>query len=535
MTGLLVWIFVGLGVLLRLAGVHRPLLGNFSAYQTGQAMMAQFFSKDFSSMFYPQVYVLAGGKPGVTLLYYPVSALIASFSHRIFGQSLDLWGRLQAVLFFSASCIYLYRLLRRWLNEELALISVVAFSLSPLSIIYGQSFQNEMATVFFTLSFLLHMDRFLKKFSHLDFFLSSFSLSLVLLTRPNCIYILLLPFYKLLKGDYGLEESGKRWKEFFAASALGLVLPVAWFSYTWFLSKSQAANIYSSVFAQLQVKSSLMSTQLLNFDYFKKLVDLLAGNVLSPIGFTLLIVGMITALCMWSQTGIFVIWCAAYFVTSFLLTPRKIIEHEFYLLQLVLPASALIAFGFQQLLRAFQERRVFQKAFIFFFLIISTMVSLRYAFHPAFKTTEREQNFIEIGDEIHKITSQDKSKIIVQGNHTLLYYADRFGWGLEINKKDELQEYQKFMLSAEAWEKRKAASKSPITNLEYLRQEGATHFVVSDSKEFYQSQEFAEYMNAHYPVVAQKQNVFIIYNLDSTTPSTREENQGLPYKTYNLK
>ncbi len=519
MTRLLVWIFVGLGVLLRLAGIHRPLLGNFSAYQTGQAMMAQFFSKDFSSMFYPQVFVLANGKPGVTLLYYPVSALIASFPYRIFGQSLDLWGRLQAVLFFSASCIYLYRLLRRWLNEELALISVVAFSLSPLSIIYGQSFQNEMATVFFTLSFLLHMDRFFKKFSQLDFFLSSFSLSLVLLTRPNCIYILLLPFYKLLKGDYGPEESGKRWKEFFVASALGLVLPVAWFSHTWFLSKSQAANVYSSVFAQLQVKSSLMSIQLLHFDYFKKLVDLLAGNALSPIGFTLLIVGMITALCMWSQAGIFVIWCAAYFVTSFLLTPRKIIEHEFYLLQFVLAACPLIGIGFQQLLKAFEDRKTFQKVFVFFFVVMTTIVSFRYALHPAFKTSDRERNFIEIGDEIHKITSQDKSKIIVQGNHTLLYYAERFGWGLEINKKDEIQEYQKFMLPYDEWEKRKAASKSPIANLEYLRKEGATHFAVSDPREFHQSQEFAQYMNVHYSIAVQKPNEFIIYDLSSDLSS----------------
>ncbi len=515
MTSLLVWIFVGLGVLLRAAGLHRPLLGNFSAYQTGQAMMAQFFAKDFSSIFYPQVYILAGGKPGVTLLYYPVSALIASFLYRVFGHGLDVWGRLQAVLFFLASCIYLYRLLRRWLNQELALISVVAFSLSPLTIIYGQSFQNEMATVFFTLSFLLHMDRFLKKFSRVDFLFSSLSLSLVLLTRPNCIYVVLLPFYKLLKGDYGREESGRKWKGFFVASALGFVLPVAWFSYTWFLSKSQAAHVYSSVFAQLQVKSSLMSTQLFNFDYFKKLVDLLAGNALSPIGLTLLIVGAITALSMWGQGGIFMIWCAAYLITSFLLTPRKIVEHEFYLLQFVLPACPLIGIGFQQLLKAFEDRKAFQKVFVFFFVAVTTIVSFRYALHPAFKTSDRELNFIEIGNEIHKITSREKSKIIVQGNHTLLYYADRFGWGMEVNKKDELQEYQKFMLPAEEWKRKKAASKNPIANLEYLRQDGATHFVVSDPGEYLQSQEFAQYMSAHYPVVAQKQNVFIIYDLSS--------------------
>lgn len=529
MTRLFVWVFVGLNVLLRASGIHRPLLGNFSAYQTGQAMMAQFFSKDFCSIFYPQVYVLAGGKPGLTLLYYPVSALIASIPYSIFGQGLAMWGRLQAVLFFFLSCVYLYRLVRNWINEELAALSVITFCLSPLTLIHGQSFQNEMATAFFTLAFLCHADNYLKKFRKLDFSLSSASLALVLLTRPNCIYILLLPIYRLLKGDYGQEETAKKWRAFLASTAAGLILPLAWFIHIWFLSKRYAVHVYSSVFAQVQVKSTLMSLGILNFEYFKELIDILSGITLTPVGFTLLIVGILAALAVWTQTGIFVIWTAIFFLSSFLLTPRKIIEHEFYLLQFVLPASPLMGIGFQHLLRAFQERKVFQKIFVTLFLIITTVMSLRYSLHPAFKTTEREKHFVEIGDEVHKLTT-DQSKIIVQGNHTLLYYADRYGWGMEIHKEGELQEYQKFMVSKGEWEKRKAATQNPIAHLEYLREQGATHFVVSDLKEFFEASEFAQYMNVHYPIVAQRPGIYIVHELISS-PTAPPAEEGSQLKT----
>ncbi len=527
---LLLFLTILFGVLLRLAGIHRPLLGNFAAYQTGQAMMAKFFVHDhFLSIFYPQVNVLAGGKPGVALLYYPVSSLVAAIFYALFDHSLDFWGRLQSVIFFAAACIYLYRLIRDWTkNEKIATASVIAFSLSPLTVIYGQSFQNEMATLFFILLFLFHAPRAMGNFRFPDFILATLGWSFVLLTRPNCLYVLLPAFYTGIKENWGKTPVVKIFLRFVLIFAVGSILPAAWYLYGWHLSKAAMGHIYSSIYAQVQVKSTVLSPSLFNFDYIKQLVDLLAGIVLTPIGFTLFIAGTFFALKEWKDNGVFVIWTVAFFAVNLILAPRKIIEHDFYLLQLLLPASPLIGKGFEPFLISYKEKPKLGKIFTGFFLIIVLLVSLRFAAHPAFKTPDRESRFPQIAAGVRGMTDRAQSKIIVQGNHTLLYYADRFGWGLEVKKKGLIEAYHEYMLPREEWLKRKEAFKDPRTALEYLRQEGATHFVVSDPMEFEEAQEFSAYMRNLYPVLEEKKGGFVIFDLTARKNSPPRD--SLPAK-----
>ena len=155
------WVVVLLGVMLRLAGITRPLLGNFGDYQAGMAMIARHFAEGhFTTILYPQTYDLVNGQPSLVLLFYPLSSLLAAALHVLSGLSLDFLGRLQSVVFFAGAALLLYRLVARISGRPVALAALIAFSLSPLTIVYGQSFLNDMGAVFFILLFFMPRSAF---------------------------------------------------------------------------------------------------------------------------------------------------------------------------------------------------------------------------------------------------------------------------------------------------------------------------------------------------------------------------------------
>lgn len=506
-----------LGILLRMMGISRPLLGNFSMYQTANGMIAKFFIENhFSTLLYPQVNILVGGKPGLHLLAYPISPLIASSLFSCWGGSIDFWGRFQSVIFFGVSSVYLYLLVRTLINEKIALGSLVVFGLAPLTLIYGQSFQNEMATVFFSLVFIFHWLRFTRKASLADFIASSTGLSGVFVTRPNCIYLLVPALFLALKNHFDQKSSARTLLNLGLITLGGSLVPALWYWHVWRVSNS-APNIHSTLFAQLMVRSSFGSPLVFSSEYYKSLFDTLAGIALTPIGFTLFIVGILSGIEKNREKRIFILWCASFLLTS-LLIPRKLIDHNFYLLHLVVPASPLISDGFYRLVSSLKENLQNQKRFIFFFLVISFMVSSRYALNPAFKTSKKEKQFLEIARQVKSITDRQKSRVIVQGTHTLLYYSDRMGWGFDINQRSDISDYYKYMnwqkLPPDLWKFRNEALKDPRKTLEYLRKyEGATHFVVVDPEEFQKASDFASYMSAHFRIALEKKGEYVIFDL----------------------
>lgn len=516
--GFLPWLIVLLSVSLRLAKIHRPLLGHFSMYQTANAMMANFFLKNhFTTLFLPQVNVLAGGEPGLLLLAYPVNALVAACMKLTFGGSLDMWGRLQAVFFFMLSAVYLFRLVNRWIGSQSALISLVIFCLSPLTIIYGQSFQNEMATVFFSIAFLFYWDVFVKETQSLAACTASaLFTALVLVTRPNALYLFIPAGYLLTKEVFWTGKWKSCWAKLILYAVIGAGIPALWFGHLWKVSET-ASNIYSTMFTQLEVRSSFISPLVLSLDYHQQLFDKLSGIALTPVGFTFFIAGCFFAAKEWKRYAPVILWCFTCFASS-LLIPRKLIDHDFYLLHFLVPAAPIMAAAVSTLLDGFKESPRARRVFSFSMVIFSLIFSMRYALHPAFKTTEEDAHLLEIAAHLKEVTDPS-SKIIVQGSHPVLYYADRHGWTFTLKRSGEVPEYYTTgnweRMTPEQRQIRNEALKNPIAEVEYRKKyEGATHFVVLNPKTFDEAREFSSYMKSHFKTVYEKPGVTQIYRLN---------------------
>ena len=519
-----VWVIILASVALRLAGITRPLLGNFGDYQASQGMVAQFFvNHHFTTLLYPQTHVLVGGEPSLVLQFYPVASLIAALLFSVFKGSLDFWGRLQAVVFFALSAYFLYRLVAKRLGEKIALATLVAFSLCPLTIIYGQSFMNEMATVFFTVLFFHELLRFIEFRSPFAFLLSALSLSLVLLMRPNALYLGLPALWLVFEEGRSRDGAPNSGMAFLVLLALAMVIPGLWYFHTWRVSQT-ASNIYMSVFPQLQVRSTFLTPLVFQTDYYRQLVDSLAGVALTPIGFTLFLVGLFACLLKEKKARFFLVWCLAFFGSS-LLIPRKLVDHNFYWLHFVVAGSAFVGLGFDLIVRALPQGRGMRKVALVVFLALSFLVSMRYAAHPAFKTPEGERHTLAIAKKLAEVTDKTKSRVVVQGTRTFLYYADRLGWNsFSAEKTYQLSDYYRLTnwqnLSHGEWERRNEALKDPVLHLEYLRErEGATHFLVTATAKFYENAGFASHVHQKYRLVYEAKNVCLIFELNGAPPA----------------
>lgn len=515
--GLIAWLVLILSMAFRMLSITRPLLGNFAVYQTAYAMIARFFAEGhFQTIFYPQVNILVNGKPSLHLLYYPVSALIAALGSTFLGGTLDFWGRFQSVLFYGAAQFYLYRLVKTFLNPRAALASLVVFAIAPVSIIYGQSFQHEMATVFFTAAFFHHWLHFARKGRPVHGFFAVFFLSWILLTRPNNLYIALPALYLGLWG----RSSRPEWRSILKLTLvgiLGVILPALWYFHTWQVSQT-ANNIYSTMYAQFMVRSSFVSPLVLSGEYYKALLDILIGNVCTPIGFTLLLIGVAAGMAEFRKSLFFILWSGS-FLASSLLIPRKLIDHEFYLLHFLLPATPLMGAGFLHVYDHLDLKGFSRKLALVFFITVSFALSMRYALHPAFKTTEEDRHILELSAKVRELTGKNDSRLIVQGTHTLLYYADRYGYPFVIQPSPEISDYYRYMnwqkLSEEKWRARNEALKNPVTYLEYLRKEDqATHFIVTFPAEFFRQKEFSDYVLGKYKAIFADPHVGYVFELN---------------------
>jgi len=135
-------VLVVLTIALRLPGITRPLLGNFATKNVVYGMIARNWAEGRADLWRPTLDVLRGGQRSWHLVEFPVAAYLTGAIGRL-GGSLDVWGRLQAVAFSVGSVVLMFLFVHRRHGASAAGAAALAMALSPVSIIYGQSFMLE--------------------------------------------------------------------------------------------------------------------------------------------------------------------------------------------------------------------------------------------------------------------------------------------------------------------------------------------------------------------------------------------------------
>lgn len=165
-SGLVLCILLALAynVFWLIVGIDNPVIEQFAFRQTQTAISTYWMVKDGLGFLY-QTPVL--GAPWEVPFEFPTYQLIVAALVKVSGLPIDAMGRGVSQFFFVLTAIPLYHLLRQHaISRESAMIVVCLFLTSPLYVFWGRSFMIESTALFFAISWLALLARYLAAPSH---------------------------------------------------------------------------------------------------------------------------------------------------------------------------------------------------------------------------------------------------------------------------------------------------------------------------------------------------------------------------------
>ncbi len=421
-------VLLAVTAVVRCVGITRPLLGNFATKNVVYAMIARNWAQGNADLWHPTLDLLCGGQRGWHMVEFPVSAYLTAGLWQTLGGSLDVWGRATAVVFSLGSVALLYLFVRRHHGQTAAMAAGLALAFSPVSIIYGQSFMLEASLVFLTLATLDALDRWLGEGSSWWLVLTGIWLALLLLTKIYML-VLLLPIAVMVARSTRAPRRTTR--EALAVVLLVAIFPaVIWYAYAYRIAAPDnplAERIFYSIRESTSVHR-LPHPLLFSGDFYRQVVDDLAGVVLTPIGLVLMLAGLLDR--RWRE---YAAWLVAMIVLMLAL-PRKFYEMNYYYLVVLPPLCILIGLGWQVVWQRIRPGKLALAV-----LAIAVLgFSLRHAAGPAWTTPEEDRPVLRAAAAAEEMTEDNEPVVTMHGTSIdLLYYTGRRGWALD-PKMDDL-------------------------------------------------------------------------------------------------
>ena len=492
--------------------IQRPFLGHYASYQaTVMASISRnMIQENFSDLLLPKTDLIISGKKSLHLNQYPFPSLIAALGVKLFGGTLEFWGRFQAIICNLISALFLGLIALRLFNEATAWLSVATFLLSPYTMIYGQAFMSEsMALTFLLLAWFLLVRVEPKKLNLFNLICAGISLSISITGRFHLIL-----FYPLFALFLFLTQKEQRILKIVVFSLLSFAMPIGWYLHTYFASLNQA-NVHTNLFFQATGQNA-GADLLLKIKYWKKVFDIISQMVLTPFLFPFFLLGFI--LGDRRKTGFWIAFGGiAFGLLTILLASEKIMKHDFYLYGTFPFMALLTAHALDLISQKFPVLRTYRMGIFVTFLYFG--VSSRFFLNPIFTVPSESKNFLLAAKDV-QLKTQPDNRIIVFGNDpaTTLYYSDRPGWLLQPNLiGTPLFSYQKHPLRghrglAEAQELENAM-KDPVSWFEYLKSQGASYLVVPVKTELDSVPQLLSYLKARSMRVSNESEVFSLFDI----------------------
>jgi len=209
-------------------------------------------------------------------------------------------------------------------------------------------------------------------------------------------------------------------------------------------------------------------------------------------------------------------------VVLMILSPEKLIRHDFYLYA-VFPFVALIAaLGVSKTLSRFSG---ITTAMIVGSFVLLLLASAIFSSRTIFYASESEKKMVGMAERVRERTLPEE-QLVVGGESPgiFIFYVDRPSWTLTpsaMGKK--LNPYLRMIpftgRNKASLERLEKASQSPVDWLEYLRSQGAAYFAVPEPNEFRAFPEFLRYLDANYRNISDNPQEYLLYGLENPARS----------------
>lgn len=415
--------------LLRLKGIHNPLLDHPGWRQGDTAAIARNFATLQYNPLYPQV-DYNGPPPNYVELELQIVPFLAATLYKIFGVH-EIFGRLITVA-FSLGTVTILAYFGRWMFTSAAagLTAALLYSCYPGSLYYGRTFTPDTAMAFFLTVALYACARYLTEDGELrwnDAARCTVLITLAFLAKPVAL-VALLPICAML-ASRSYAGRTMRWPQVATLMMLPLIVLACYDRFEYTIAEWHWASGITRLHVLPSLRESMTSANafLLKWNYFVNAMRMLSQTMLGPVGFAVLILSFIftgKSRCgslLWGWLMGAVLY--AYVVVT--------VERVDYYLYLFLPLAALAGAGFlARLVRAINFR--------------GFSPGLRYAGAPlaaAIFFLTLSQNRVEVARyyrydrSVYRAATAlnatlEPGALIVMGHYdpSVLYYINRKGW-----------------------------------------------------------------------------------------------------------
>ncbi len=287
-----------LGLILRLRGIHNPILDHPGWRQGDTAAIARNFATLNFNPFFPQT-DYNGPRDNFVELELQIVPYLAAIGYKVFGVH-EVFGRLISIA-FSLGTVAVAGYFARWLFGSLVAGYVAAFFFAtyPGTMYYGRTFTPDTTMTFFLTAALFVTTRYLTEQDERSWrgFAAAALLTMTAILAKPVAAIALVPIAAASVASFGWVGTVRR-PQTYAFLALALVPYVAYDRYL----QSHAEWLWASGITSKHVVPALLASFgsvhafLHKLRLFRDALGMLATTMLGPAGFALAIVGFIVPL-----------------------------------------------------------------------------------------------------------------------------------------------------------------------------------------------------------------------------------------------
>ncbi|MFQ5713775.1 MAG: ArnT family glycosyltransferase [Candidatus Scalinduaceae bacterium] len=439
------------GFLARLINIGQPLFDVTMWRQTDTAAIARNFYYNGMNIFYPQV-LWGGATEGyVGETEFQLYTFVVALLYKIFGVH-EYFGRLVSIFAFCGGAFFLYKLARRYIGAQGAIVALLFYTFNPHIFFYSRSFQPESTMLFFSIALVYFFSQWIDTERRKDFILMTLCGACAFLVKlPTACLGLPLLYLCIVKYRWKLFLEWKLW--LFAFLTL---LPAAlWYIFSYKLNSLNGVSFHS-----YHVGTMFGSEYIASLDWYKTVfyVYIFERNLIY-IGAVLTIVGFFSAIRN-KDLYLFHFWILC-LIIFFFVSPETTGHHSHWSMPITVPSSIFIAWTIVTYFHRIKNFRIkhlpaLERYLIMPFFILSIILLPIICFHKIKakykpERLEKDMPIYIAGNKVREMSPKDALIITAHwGGPELLYYSDRRGWRME-SRYCTIESIESFRESGATW------------------------------------------------------------------------------------
>jgi Dolichyl-phosphate-mannose-protein mannosyltransferase len=329
---------------LRLYGVTNPLTDHHYWRQTDTAAIARNFATIEMNIMQPMLDWQ--GERGYAEVEFQLYTFLIAVLYKVVGVH-DSLGRMLSVLFSMVGWFVLYDMARRMFGRSAALGAVALYSIAPLAVFFGRSFQPEAAMATFSIFALYAAWRYSERESIKWLWLSAVSVSLAILLKLTSLYLgLPLLFIAYRRDRFRFLLCWKWWVFAFIA------LAPSYYWYTWAHQLGVASGAGFSILGTEGTHRLFPLHIILTGNFFHMLAQRYLFDATALLGVPLVAWGVYCLLKKREQAWLFA-WLFGFLVFQ-LGAALGHLTHDYYSLPVVFALAVFFGYGLNNLIKRYR-------------------------------------------------------------------------------------------------------------------------------------------------------------------------------------